>query len=43
MKKIVSLILALITLLFCLVGCSKFEYNTVILKDGFTFKKSWII
>ena len=42
MKKTLSLILALITLLFCFVGCSKFEYNTVILKDGFTFKKSWI-
>ena len=42
MKKALSLVLALITLLFCFVGCSKFEYNTVILKDGFTFNESWL-
>lgn len=42
MKKTLSLVLALITLLFCFVGCSKFEYNTVILKDGFTFNESWL-
>ena len=42
MKKTLSLVITLITLLFCFVGCSKFEYNTVILKDGFTFNESWL-
>ena len=42
MKKLLALVLATITLLFCFVGCSKIEYNAVILKDGFTFKGSWI-
>ena len=42
MKKALSLVITLITLLFCFVGCSKFEYNTVILKDGFTFNESWL-
>jgi hypothetical protein len=42
MKKTLSLVLTLITLSFCFVGCSKFEYNTVILKDGFTFNESWL-
>ena len=42
MKKTLSLVITLITLLFCFVGCSKFEYNAVILKDGFTFNESWL-
>lgn len=42
MKKTLSLVLALITLLFCLVSCTKFEYNAVILKDGFTFNETWL-
>lgn len=42
MKKTVALLLTIITLLVCFVGCSKFEYNTVILKEGFTFNETWI-
>ena len=42
MRKTLSLVLALITILVCLVSCSKIEYNAVILKDGFTFNDSWL-
>ena len=42
MKKLLALALAVITLLFCLVSCTKFEYNAVILKDGFTFNETWL-
>lgn len=42
MKKAISLLLTITTLLFCFIGCSRFEYNTVILKDGFTFNKAWL-
>lgn len=42
MKKLLALALAVVALLFCFVGCSKFEYNTVILKDGFSFNESWL-
>ena len=42
MKKILALVLASITLLFCFVGCSKIEYNAAILKGSFTFNESWL-
>lgn len=41
-KKILALALAAVTLLSCLVSCTKFEYNAVILKDSFTFNESWL-
>ena len=42
MKKAFALVLALITVLLCFVGCESFEYHTVILKDGFTFHPSFL-
>ena len=42
MKKIISLVISLVVLLLCIVGCSKIEYNAVILKEGFTFNESWL-
>ena len=42
MKKS-GIVLVVILLLMCsLVSCSKFEYNTTILKKGFTFNSEWI-
>jgi len=42
MKKTLSLVLALITLLFCFVGCSKIEYNATIIKNGISFNADWL-
>jgi hypothetical protein len=42
MRKGLSSVLALITILVCLVSCSKIEYNAVILTEDFTFNKSWL-
>ena len=42
MRKLIALALSIVTLLFCFVSCTKFEYNAVILKDGFTFNETWL-
>lgn len=42
MNKILALTLAVVTLLCCFVGCSKFEYNAAILEDGYTFDVAWL-
>ena len=42
MKKALASALALTLLVLCLSGCSGFEYNAVILKEGFTLRDSFL-
>ena len=42
MKKSGIVFVAILFLMCSLVSCSKFEYNTTILKEGFAFSNEWI-
>lgn len=42
MKKIIILFMSFLMMVCFFIGCSKMEYNAVILKEGFTFHQSWV-